>query len=70
MRYSACLANSAFIAGHPLEAGGPAAAASVAIVLDLLGAEPVGGAGEKVERSESASGGAEAKECGGETQRE
>ena len=45
MRYSACLANSAFIAGHPLEAGGPAAAASVAIVLDLLGAEPVGEAG-------------------------
>ena len=43
MRYSACLANSAFIAGQPFDS---ATAACVAIVLDLLGAEPAGEAGD------------------------
>jgi hypothetical protein len=40
--------NSDFIAGQPFDSATPfaAAAASVAIVLDLLGAEPAGEAGE------------------------
>lgn len=61
LRYAACFANSAFIAGHPLEAGGSAAAAaSVAIVLDLLGTEPAG------EAAERAGGGSEGTSGGGE----
>jgi hypothetical protein len=50
LRYSACLANSAFIAEHPAEAECAVAAASVAIVLDLLGAEPAVEAAEEGEQ--------------------
>jgi len=54
------LANSAFIAGQPLEAGGSAAAAtSVAIALNLLGADPERGAGESREENECAEKGGE-----------
>ena len=49
------MANSAFIVGQPLAAGGSAAAAtSVAIALNLLGADPERGAGESREKSECA----------------
>lgn len=52
------MANSAFIAGQPLEAGGfGTAAASEAIALSLLGADPDRGAGKSREKSECEEGG-------------
>jgi hypothetical protein len=57
-----CLANSAFIAEQPAEAGG--GAASVAIVLNLLGAGPAVDAGDRAADGENAE-----RECGGRRRR-